>query len=289
MASASEQNNGSASLSLIDLQFRQRWSLWRITAFWAFIAGVIMTLVSDPSVADWSIRGLGRLALGLILADAIWGAMWAQAAMLRQDVESARNVRLPGWPYATEHAPGTRILGWLTAENGSGSRDMWLVAVVGLGLALFLGKPAIVLTILVVIFSILGALLLPAYPAAARFLKAIVGVVLPWWLGYLMLTTASEISVQSSTLNGVLLLPGLFALLRFALDQAAAGASKAWLWAAGGLLAVGLFGVGLYFAAAISLVIILFIFLPRPRLNPKQTELLCLLSLGVTLLNLALA
>ncbi len=173
--------------------------------------------------------------LALALAEPLWGSMWEQVVALPREWNPASNSSmLPSLPYAHARAPSTRVWQWLKG-GGEGllSRDAWLALALAGVLSLAIGPLAVLGSVAVALLALLGAALAPVYPSLTRFLSALVGIALPWWLGYYLfagsITGISAWPTLDPAQAVIWLLSGVFTLLAFLRQQLLAGASYWWL------------------------------------------------------------
>lgn len=226
-------------------------SPWRLTGGWYFIAGL---------AAAGGLTSLGRpwiaAVMGLVLAGAIWGALWSQLAV-RGNLPATYTLRRPAWPYVTPESPAGRIAGW---QRPGALGRLVRVAVPLAGLALLLawplGRSALLATAAAIVAAVLGAAVVRAgLSTLSSLLRGLVVAGLPFALGVLMPGAWPD---QPLGL-WLLALAGGYILLTAASQPRPAG-QAGWLpllLAVGGaaLLAGALLFAGLPMAAVVSLLL----------------------------------
>jgi hypothetical protein len=169
------------STSSLNAQFWLGQFPWRPTAAWAALAG----LLANEGLAQVSTLNWQMLALAFFLVDPLWGSIWRLAAG-RSEVLSLHTqaAAYQLWmPYLRRQSPAQKLLGW---DNTGVLPLLFRIAlpavVVTLALALVLGLPAIGLTVLVILATVLGWTSRRALQMPPVLLQSVVTIALPWVL-----------------------------------------------------------------------------------------------------------
>ena len=154
---------------------------WRPTAGWTVIAALLATgLVESRFDLDWK-----TLALLLLLVDPLWGSLWRLAAGRAELLPlHSQAVSYEVWlPYLRPGSPAARLLGW---NNAGALPLLFRVALPSLcltgALAVVLGAPAVWMTALVMVVSLLGWVSRRTLQRTPALLHSIVTIALPWLL-----------------------------------------------------------------------------------------------------------
>ena len=162
-------------------QFWMGQSLWRPSALWAAIAGLIAGgLFRQLDTIHWQ-----ELALLCLLVDMLWGAIWRlsggreQLLPLRSQPGSVQ-ARLP---YLQPDSPAAQLTRWNTTDVWP-----WLLrvglptVVVALLVAATMGKMAMLLTGLLVLITAAGWAMRRNFNQPPAFWQALATISLPWLL-----------------------------------------------------------------------------------------------------------
>lgn len=142
-------------------------SPWRLTGVWLALAG----LVASAGLRV-QIQSLWSIALALLLADPLWGALWAQIA---EGATATRPLSRPRLPYAVADSPAGQLWRWLGQAP--------VIVVAGL-VAWLLGPLAMALTGLALVLASIGGLASRAgLNSWVGWLRALTQVTLPFTLG----------------------------------------------------------------------------------------------------------
>ncbi len=151
---------------------------WRIGPAWAVIAGA---LAAGAPLSNGT--ALLRLLGAVLLADAVWGGLWAMMALGAGRPQPEENW---GLPYAQSSAPLVRLSRRLSElASGTGCHELLAGTVLALGLAALFGWVALLLAVLVLVCAGWAQLVCergrhPALP------HALLAVGLPWALGLVL-------------------------------------------------------------------------------------------------------
>lgn len=153
---------------------------WRLTGAWLALAGLV-------AAAGLRVREqpLLTVALAMLLADPVWGALWKQIAERADRTPSSGWPWHPRLPYANLAGPAGRVFGWqqpgLLPALVSDVLPLVLLAIL---MAVLLGKPAAWLTASAIALAGLGWLTCRAGLVAwAQGMSAMVYAGLPFLLG----------------------------------------------------------------------------------------------------------
>ncbi len=166
---------------------------WRIAAAWSLVAVLLATgILSRPEALDGP-----RLLLFFLLADPLWGGIWA--ALTRPEVvdEAAVQARpLPiRLPYLRPGSPAARLLG-LHGFSEQTLRVRMALPVLGLALLVagVLGPMAVVLTGVALLASLAGWVGQRVDWVPSLLFHSVMAVGLPWALGVLAFAPADASS-----------------------------------------------------------------------------------------------
>jgi hypothetical protein len=197
-------------MSVIGLRFTIRRGLLRLGPAWALLAGAALGWVGagggmgGMGEGTLPLRAAALAVLALALVEPIWGGVWVQMSALARSFTTMRpGAAMTGegmgegtsplrLPYAKGGAPLTRVWLWLADEEATAAPGLGLaatlLALAGAAAMMLLvhpagGRAALATSVVVIVLAVMGAALLPAFPATTRLLGAAVGVALPWLLG----------------------------------------------------------------------------------------------------------
>ena len=160
-------------------------SPWRLTGAWLVLAGLV-------AAAGLRVRQqpLLTIALALLLADPVWGALWQQIAERADRTPSSGRPWHPRLPYADPAGPAGRMFGW--RQPGllpAIVSDVLPIVLLAALVALLLGRQAVVLTASAIALAGLGWLTCRAGLAVwTQGLNALVHAGLPFLLGVSLVT-----------------------------------------------------------------------------------------------------
>ncbi len=223
---------------------------WRLSGGWLAAAGLLAA--SGPAALQGPLL---TVALGVILAEVLWGALWWQLAPAHAWALNRARGR-PALPYVQPGSPAGRLLGW--PEPGPAAamlRSGVPLAAVALLAAWPLGRFAVTLTVVVLLAVLLAmAARLAGLTGLARWLQVLVQVALPFALGVALLGAWAP-APQSHFLLGLGLGYTLLAraILPSAVDTPGRRLWRMLLGAAGfALVVVVLLGARLLLAAGVA-------------------------------------
>ncbi|MCS7062334.1 MAG: hypothetical protein RMN25_14410 [Anaerolineae bacterium] len=176
---------------------------WRRGGAWLGPAWAVLCGVIASGGFHWEWLSLAQVAVALILAEGIWTTLWASLAGVKWDEPLARwttwttGQPFVQLPYTQPGSPAARlsvVLGqlraWLKEDfmptYGSALASVILAALIALALAMMLGVPAILLTVLALTLSQLGLALCRGNGAPNPFLRGLVEMTLPTLLGFVI-------------------------------------------------------------------------------------------------------
>lgn len=238
MTSQSDLPPAAADHALVALNLWVVRNPLRLAPLWALLAGIWLAGGMAVTPTFWT-----RALIAWLIVDPLWGAFWRQMHLLSLlpgaasgDLpDSAR----PPLPYAHEAAPLSRLWRWMQGEQaGLMSRDVWLALLLAALLSAWLHPLAVLATAAFAVLALFSVALLPAAPAFSRFLSAVGGVALPWWLGLNLFGQGTDRRWPEGEYALAWGLLTLFTLLLFAREQWQAGASKVAQWGIGALLVI---------------------------------------------------
>jgi hypothetical protein len=268
---------GPPSGVLVNLRAWLAESPWRLAAGWATLAGLGAT--AGLRIVDLS---LITLVLALLLADAVWGALWAQIAE-RSKWPEQDDGGIGRLPYASPEGIAGHP-GWLSHAL----RDMLPVAALAIVLALVVGQSAVVLTAVVIGLAMAGWVMYRSQHAGvARWLQALALIMTPFVLGmWLAPRTPDWPEVGWLLALGL----GFAVLFRAGLAAGAAEAPAALLAAAGSVFVLAALlwagrpiAAGLAAAAAAAPLLILSQYGRNETVSLRAVHAWCwLLALGAT-------
>lgn len=156
----------------------------RLAPAWAVLAGAL---------ASGGLRGRRDdglvLVLAIVLADGLWGQLWA---LLVGQTHAAAAGATPPLPYAAPESPAARLWRWLASDAGhdgtppaAGWRALLMAALLAFGLAALLGPAALALTAAAVLLMSL-ARYLPSRRWDGALAQASFEIGLAWLLGHLL-------------------------------------------------------------------------------------------------------
>lgn len=167
----------------------------------------------------WAVAG-GALAAGapltsgsallsvlgaVILADALWGGLWALMATGPVRIERQESWRLP---YLQDSAPLMQMSRWLSGlASGTGCHELFAAVILAVGLALLLGGAAVLLTLLALLCAV-WAQILAKRSLRPSLVYALLAVGLPWALG-------TSLGGPGEALAGPLALGAAFVILEW--------------------------------------------------------------------------
>jgi hypothetical protein len=256
--------------SVLDLRLGFRGSPWRLGPAWAVLAGA---LAVNAPISDGS--SLLRLGGAILLADAVWGALWIPPA-LRSDqvpVQSGRS----HLPYATSVSPMSKSVAALSEGNPAAGGDAgWYGIAIGLVLAaivsLLLGGSAVVLSILAILAAV-GVRILKKRGLSHALMVALLSVGLPWALGVSLRQPTSDFGGWSRV-EAPLAVGAAYTILAWAIVRAqlADAQLRTWpLWVAQTILVAILVLIGQPLAAAMfgCLALVPSLWLSKPTGCPR--------------------
>ena len=154
---------------------------WRPTAGWAVLAALLAAgSLTRRFDLNWQ-----KLALLLLLVDPLWGSIWRMAAGRAELLPlHTQAVKYQVWlPYQRKDSPAARLLG---CDNAWAFPLLFRVALPSVALAgalaLVLSMPALWMTGLVIVVSVLGWISRRVLRVSPAFLHSIVTIALPWAL-----------------------------------------------------------------------------------------------------------
>ncbi len=176
---------------------------WRRGGAWLGPAWAVLCGVVASGAFMWSGQSVAQVAVALILAEGIWTTLWAALAGVKWDEPLARwwawtagqpVIRLPYTQPGSPAAHASIILGqfraWLAEDflpsHGSTLASAILASIIALALAMILGAPAILLTILALALSQIGLALCRGNGRPSPMLRALVEMSLPLLLGFVI-------------------------------------------------------------------------------------------------------
>ena len=174
---------------------------WRRGGAWLGPAWAVLCGVVASAAFQWSGQAVALVAVGLILAEGIWTTLWASIAGIKWDEPLARwaawtdgqpAIRLPYTQPGSPAAHASIVIGQLRAwlrhdfmpTYGGLLASAVLATAIALALAMILGAPAILLTILALALSQVGLVLCQGDGAPNPLLRGIVEMTLPVLLGF---------------------------------------------------------------------------------------------------------
>lgn len=170
-----------AGATLINSQLWVDRAIWRSVGLWTAFAGLLTTgALAQPGQLDWK-----SLMLALVLVELLWGAIWrlagGRAALLA--VAGAARIGRVWLPYLQHDSPANRLL----AGEDTGVwpyilRSGLPAVVVAFAVAAVLGQAALMLTAVLVIFTVLAWTLRRTLGGLPAILYCLAAVTLPWLL-----------------------------------------------------------------------------------------------------------
>ncbi|MDH7487533.1 MAG: hypothetical protein QHJ81_14815 [Anaerolineae bacterium] len=157
---------------------------FRLAPAWAVLAGAL---------ASGGLRGrrdnVLLLALAIVLADGLWGWLWA---LLVRRGHSASAGATPPLPYAAPEAPAARLWRWLAGSVGNEEsaqpvaawQSLLMAVLFAFGLAALLGPAALALTAAALLAGLARYLLAGRWTGALA--QAVFEIGLAWLLGHLL-------------------------------------------------------------------------------------------------------
>jgi hypothetical protein len=160
----------------------------RPTAAWSLVASVLASgFLAQSATLNWQ-----TLALLLLLVDPLWGTIWRLAGGRRELLPLSNQAPWQSFwlPYLQAGSPAQRLLGWdrhavLPLLVRVAAPSLLLAGIV----ALALGLPALWLTGLIGLLSVLGWTSRRALQMPPLLLQSLVTIALPWWLTRLQLAS----------------------------------------------------------------------------------------------------
>ncbi len=171
--------------AVAELRVALREGPWRIAAAWSLFAALLATgILRRPDTLDGP-----RLLLLFLLADPLWGGIWA-ALTRPETVEEAAVQARPlslHLPYLQDGSPAARLLG-IHGLNEQTLRVRLALPIValGLGVAWVLGPVALGLTGLAIGASLGGRVAQRTAAVPLGLFHSLMAVALPWSLGLLL-------------------------------------------------------------------------------------------------------
>lgn len=176
---------------------------WRRGGAWLGPAWAVLCGVVASGAFAWSGQGIALVAVALILAEGIWTTLWASLAGVKWDEPLARwaawtagqpVIRLPYTQPGSPAAHASIILGqfraWLAEDflplYGGALASAILASMIALALAMILGAPAILLTILALALSQIALALCRGNGSPSPMLRGLVEMSLPLLLGFVI-------------------------------------------------------------------------------------------------------
>lgn len=162
-------------------QFWMGQSLWRPSALWAAVAGLMASgALNSLQALDWR-----DLALMFLLVDLLWGSIWRLSGgrehlLPLRSQPGAVQARLP---YLQPDSPAAQLFHWNSADVWP-----WLLrvalpsVVITLLVAATMGKVALILTFCVLLLTAAGWVMRRNFALPPALSQAMVTIALPWLL-----------------------------------------------------------------------------------------------------------